>query len=611
VARRLRRGLIIAGLLAAAAFWPFSPAAAAPAPSADPGTVVTIHLAPGASVPPGRYGVVLRGGGREIVATASVVPATPPAPSSPAPASSSVTGLLAGALILLVIGVALYLLNVNVRVPMLRRREYEDLVRRLDTGAYRDAVTGLTRLEADLPGKLRTRARFFICYGLYQTAELDEAEHRLAALHREEPAEAEVAYLLAYLRVKRRDFDGAAPVLADLEKAGRLGVARARKLYGVVLFQQASQAVTDGRIEEAADLFERVERLGDFRDRVPADLRSRHAVIGARALLNHDLPAAREQFTELDRAARSEDLRVSAKLGLALTAWLENQPGTAEQIVRLLSQCLRLLQRDCPFTLAWPAPPGDDVAAQLEARAGAAELSAEDRDLRQTVRDLHLLRGLALMRLWSEGEVDAGRAASFVAACAERFACAVEAEPFFADPYLIVGLLRYHLAAGSDAGRGRALAELRAAHMLGARLPEVLQILRDADTQQRMRDDYTTFLHRLATGGTSGRVGGGMPSMGRFGRVPDRDSPADVDVTAASPPTVAELRQRADLLTARVRHLGGRLGPEFAAAADAAAKLAAASDALARQATAVADGEAALLALIGGQMLNDDQEASR
>jgi hypothetical protein len=597
----LPRTLIVAGLVAGLAMLAAVPAGGAPAP---PGP--TVQLAPGTSVPPGRYEVVLRGGGREITTTATVVAATPLPPATPEPPSNRVTTLVTVALALLLLGIAGYLLNVNVRVPGLRSRRYEDLVRSLADGSYPDAVAGLTRLEAGLPRRIQARARFYICFGLYQMGEFDEAEFRLTTLHREEPSDTEVAYLLAYLRVKRRDHDGAAPVLAAMEDAGRLDVAHARRLYGVVLFQQATQAVTDGRIEAAAELFDHVERLGDFRDRVPVDLRSRHVVIGARALLDRDLPAARDQFTELERSTSDPDLRASAKIGQALTAWLENRPGAGKETVQLLTECLRLLNPDEPLRRVWPGPPDGDPATQLEALAGESARPEAERDLRQTMRDLHLLRSLALMRLWAERDVDASTdAGHFVAACAKRFACAVGS---FADPYLVVGLLRYHLAGGSPEGRRQAHAELHAAHTLGVRIPEVSYILREDDAQRRRLDDYTTFLHQLATGAPGTRRPGRPPSPGRFGRVPDQDSAADVEAGTRPPPTVAELRERAELLAARVRTLGNDLGPEFAAAAEAAEQLVRANALLARQAKAVADGETALLVLIGGQLLPDGKE---
>ncbi|WP_328473287.1 hypothetical protein OHA21_12105 [Actinoplanes sp. NBC_00393] len=606
MAARHRR-LLSLFLAAATVMMSAVPAAAAPGPSGAPATPLTIHLDPGVSLPPGRYDVVLRGAGREFTATASVAPAAP-APAAPNENDSAgVSGFIVGALLLLLAGVAVPLVNLGLRQPRQRVSEYENLVRELAGGSYRSAVTGLTRIEGQLPERSRGRARFFIAYGLYRMADLDEAEHRLAALHREQPDDAQTAYLLAYLRVKRRDFDGAATILGALARAGRLDVAQARKLYGVVLFQQATQAVSDGRIEDAAKLFDEVERLGDFRGRVPADLRSRHTVIGARALLNRDLPAAREQFTELDKAADSTELRISAKLGLALTTWLEDQPGAARQVVMLLTECLRLQNPKDPLQHSWPQAPGDEVAAQLAQAAARRALPEAERDRLQTLRDLHLLRALALMRMWSEETSDPARAQKFIDACASRFACAAQIEPSFADPYLVVGLLRHHLA-GSDPARQQAVTELRAAHMLGVREPQVLRILRDADRQKRSGDEYADLLDQIATTGTAVRATAGQAPGDRYGRVRNRDAVADAAATPETSPTVAELHDRAGLLAARVEGLAGALGTDYAAAAELSARLAAANAELERQARQVAECEATLLATIGGQLLPTDQE---
>jgi 16S rRNA (cytosine967-C5)-methyltransferase len=61
---------------------------------------------------------------------------------------------------------------------------------------------------------------------------------------------AEVPHWL-FQRVTAQYHD-AEPLLAALARRDRLTVGQARRLYGIVLFQQATQAVTDGRIEAAA-----------------------------------------------------------------------------------------------------------------------------------------------------------------------------------------------------------------------------------------------------------------------------------------------------------------------------------------------------------------------
>jgi hypothetical protein len=79
----------------------------------------------------------------------------------------------------------------------------------------------LSHIEGGLPERRRAHARFFTSFALFQLDQLDEAEHRLAALNREYPTDTDVAYLLAYLRGDRHDSDGAEPVLAALGPADR------------------------------------------------------------------------------------------------------------------------------------------------------------------------------------------------------------------------------------------------------------------------------------------------------------------------------------------------------------------------------------------------------
>jgi hypothetical protein len=602
MAKRFRRGLIagLAGLAGAVALT--GPATAAPAPT--PAATVVVQLPAGASLPPGQYEVVLRGGGRQVAGTGTVV--TPPSAGAPAPPGVGVKGLLIGALILVMLVAVGYLLRHAVRAPLLRRREYEALVRLLDAGDAKAAVTGLTRLEAQLPPTMRLKARFFIGYGLYQLGELDEAEHRLAALHREEPDDAAVAYLLAYLRVQRRDFDGAEPVLAALARRNRLDIGQARRLYGIVLYQQATQAVTDGRITAAAELFHRVEQLGDFRDRIPADLRSRHTVIGARALLDRDLSAARGQFEELAKAADSDDLQVSAKLGLAIVAWLENEPGSGRRVADLLAECLRVLYRRGPVRAEWPGPPNDDLAGRLTELTALGDQPAARRELRQSLRDIYLLRALAVMRMWTEDDVDPAKAVAFVEACAQQFACAVRLDRQFADAYLLVGLLRYRLAADTAEGRRQAVAELQAAQILGVRQPEVLRIVRDHEDRERARDqEYARALYRLAgSGAAQPDPDAARRNQSRFGRLPNRDTPADAAAFGTAP-TVTELSERAELLTAKLENLDGALDAPVVAAL--ARKLVQDAAALTERARAIEEGEATLLNLVGPRLVETEE----
>lgn len=581
----LRRALTAAAALGASVLLMTAPAGAAPSPSPGPEATVVVRLPPGASLPPGTYQVVVRGSGRPITGTGEVRP-----PVTDQPAGNGRVALLLGLLLVVLAGAAAAGAALAARGPLRRNREFQRLAQLVADGRYADATDGLTELEAQLPPAQRARARFYLAFSLYQVGELDEAEHRLAVLHRTDPADDDVTYLLAYLRVQRRDFDGAHSALGDLAARGRLGVAEARRLYGVVTYQRAARAVADGKIADAAELFEQVQRLGDFRDRVPADLRNRHVVLGARALLDGDLPAARSQFEELSGAAGDPDQRASALLGLALTTWLEHDPGSAVATHRLLSQCLRLLDPDDPETgrRRWPGPPSEKVEDRVRAARAAGQAPPAELDRRRTLRDIHVLRAMAMIRAVAEADrlsMDAGR---LLGGVTERLAPAVALDPAMSDPFLIAGLLRYRLAdprAGEATETARqAVAELRAARMLGARDPALLQILNRHEERSRARRE--AWASRAAS---------------RLGRVPNVDDRPDAVPATRGIPTVAEVRERADLLAARLRTLTG--GPEATGLAD---RLEATSAALGAQARTFEEAEADALARFGDRLLDEE-----
>jgi hypothetical protein len=582
VAATVRRTLIVLGAGLLVGVLPGGAARAAPTPSPGPVATIVVRFPAGPGLPPGTYQVTVRVSDRPVTGVGAVPPASPSADSS----SPSTWELWLGLLVVLFGGALAAGAVLAGRGPARRRREFVRLAGLIDRGEYEDATAGLTLIEGRLPAAQRAQARFYIAFALYQRGEMDEAEHRLAAMHREDRDDDEVAYLLAYLRVQRRDFDGAEPVLAALAGRGRLGVGEARRLYGIVTFQRATRALADGRIAEAAELFERVEQLGDFRDEVPTDLRNRHAVLGARALIDGDLPAARAQFEQLEGAARADDLRVSALLGLALTGWREAEPGGAPRVHKHVTECLRLLDPQGPRALPWPRPPSDDVADRLRAARASGEVPADELDRRATLRDLNLMRALALLRAVSEAERPAA-ADRLLAGVAQVLACVVRLDPTIADPYLLVGLLRYRLAAGGADTR-LAVEELRAARMLGARDPMLLQILHRHDREDESR---RTQWRRFAAAGTL--------AESRFGRVPTMDdSPDAVPVSRNTPLTVAELRDRADLLAARLRGLDA--GPE---AAGLAARLDEGSSGLDAQLRAFERAEADALARYGDRLL--------
>jgi hypothetical protein len=164
-------------------------------------------------------------------------------------------------------------------------------------------------------------------------------------------------------------------------------------------------------------------------------------------------------------------------------------------------------------------------------------------------------------------------------------------------------MLRYRLAGATAHGRRQAVAELRAAQILGVRRPEALRIVRDHEDRERFRDQgYAALLHRLAgPGATPPDPETARLYERRFGRLPNRDTPAD-GVAPGPAPTVTELSERAELLTAKLENVDGALGSDAVAAAELARKLMKDTAALTERARAIEEGEAALLALIGTRL---------
>ena len=605
-ARLLAAGLALVALLVSTP----APAHAAPAPSAPVSGTIQVPLPAGTALPAGTYDVVITGNGTK---TDTTVTLTPTDDGGGVPYEL----LLAVGLVVLVMAGVVVLLRFRrtpVGAPVRPSTDpptpggtvldaYHAAVRQIDAGRYHEALPRLTRMEAALPEGVRTEAGFYIAFALYQTLYLDEAELRLAALHREDPGDIDVAHLLARLRVQRRDFDGAEPVLEGLARTRRL-TAASRKLYSIVEYRRALDALREGNIDAAATLFERVERLGDLRDKVPADLRNRHVLLGARALMDNDVTTARSHFERLEELAeqlppdRRRDMLASAKLGLGLAAWLD---GAMPNVERFLVEAIRAIDPTAPLAADWPPSIRDDTLA--EDIAAIEERSAHgpdpESDRRRVLRDMHFLRGMAALRA-ERADASTARRMGL-----ERLACARLIDHTFADVYLVVGLLSFRQ--GDDRVQRHGLAALREARKRGARDPKLLRILNQHDTRPDAGPLALLEIIDAYAGDATVRAAIRseiLRNQARFGRPRDGDQRPDPAPEAETEPTVAEVGQRAELLIARIRQLQGT-GISIEAASRAVDELANASALLAVQARAVEQREATVLALIGDVLLHD------
>jgi len=614
------------------------PALADPTPSSGPGEAISVSLPAGVSLAPGSYDVVIRGDGREIRAKVIVVgpssqqagegtptpgpvqvePATVHPATEDGEAGSTVSVIVLGSVLAVVVGLLGY---TKILVPRRRMRSYRQALDLLAAGQWARAVPELSRLESALPTRRRADARFFIAFALYRLDNLDEAEHRLAALHREDPGHVDVAYLLAYILVARRSFDRAEQVLEMIEAAGKLDAGRIRRLFGVVTFHRALEAFRDGRVDAAAQLFEKVDRLGDFRERIPTDLRNRHAVLGAQALFEKDLHRARGQFESLEQAAQRLDpehrdpMLASAKLGLALAAWIEDTPGSPRRVEDLLVEAARLVDPAGALTRPWADGDAADIAERLAALADGEGRSPEQHDRDRTLRDIHFLRGLAVLREWARVDraTAAGSVGTYLDAALARLACARDRDPDFSDVYLVVGLLRYYLAA-TDRDRAAGVGLLREAQKLGTRDPEVFQIVNHHDRLRQAHRDavdaYLEVLDRYLLDGTvREQVRAALVQrLSRYAKVRGWDSRPELTRVRTVQPTVAEINDRSQLLRERVSQLVAMQpgADDLAAARELSRSLEHESRVLSEHARAVEQKEAELLALVGDRLLVDN-----
>ena len=646
MARGIRPAAVLtAALVAGVAFLPGPPAAVAAPP---PDGSISVTVPSGESLAPGTYHATVESSGKSVEVTIVVAPpagaatadgegASAPATDQPPPGAapaapaadgttSSGSGSGAGeltliAFVLLLLAVGSSMLYLRVWAPRRYIRPYHRALAQMEAKRYDLALPGLTRLEATLPEQVRTEARFFIAFAMYRLNDRQAAEHRLAELHREDPRNTDVAYLLGHLRAERRDFDGAESALERLDPALLKADGNLRKLYGMVKAHRAFAAFREGRIDAAAALFEEVEQLGDFAGHVPVDLRNRNILVGTKALFDRDVPAAREQFESLRRAAdRIEEpqrtsLLASAELGLALSAWLEKGKKSATQTEQLLVMALRLLDPDSRLAARWPndaADPG--LTARIEEMVMRANRPAEEIDREKTLRDIHFLRGMAVLREWAQADQRfAGDVApDFLARAMGCFARSRELDPEFSDVHVVVGLLRYYLAT-DEAERRAGVAVLREAQKLGTRDPEVLQILNhDERVRRANRDAAETFLQILDRYVQDPTVREHvrealLARMSQHGKVRDWDTRPELVRKRVVAPTVAEMHARSELLLARVTDLmQNQAGTaDLSGARGLTLNLEQQSRAMAEHARAIEEQEAELLALLGDKLLSE------
>lgn len=507
--------------------------------------------------------------------------------------------------------------------PKKHMAPYRQALELLAASRYDQALPLLTEVEGRLPPALRRDARFLVAFASIQTGAADEAEHILTGLNREEPGDERSAYMLAWLRVREKKYEAAEPLLERLESAGRLDFQETKRLLGIVKYARANAAFREGRVDAAADLFEKVQQLGDFAAHVPTDLRNRHVVLGVRALFEKNVSAARAEFASLEAAAAglpAEDrprLLAKAKLGQALAGWVENDPESAPALDAALEEAARAFDPDAPVALPWPEQiPERTTSEKLREQDAAKEAPAAAKEARRGLRDIHFLRGMSVLRQWARMDGKAARdaAGEKYEAVRSRMACVLAQDGDFADVFLVVGLLMYYLhPPGAERVAGVRL--LARARDLKMHEPYASEILHNRDKIEAASKDaaakYMPVLDKYLNDETVRREvrAALLDRLSRKARFAALDKRPDLRLARSMPPTVEEIRNRSQILALRIGEiLAGRAASQEAARIrELCAGLARENEALTSQAQAIEERESELLVATGFEIFSDER----
>lgn len=507
----------------------------------------------------------------------AVSPSPPPATRSSAPSYPIMVALALIPAILVAASAWYYLSKVQ---PGRVIKEYQEALQAVEAREYTRALPLLTIVEGKLPQGLRRQARFFVAFVNAQLKHTADATAIAAALHREDASDAEAAELLAWLYVSDMKYESAEAVLKTMRKNGSLGN-EATRLLSCAKFAQGMKAYRAGGLDQASLLFNEVRELGHFVDRIPADLRDRHVALGARALFEHDAAAARKQFEALEKASASLTgepgrlMAAKAKVGLALAAWVDgDSPATESMVETNLAAAAQLLKSGEPIDLPWP-----DNAATSETTAAdklenmerpALEVQKDGIDshdltkssLRLTLRDIHFLRAMNVLRGWKQMETERAltQTPTRYKSTLGRLAAARDHDSEFSHVYLAAGLLMYYLRT-DVAERMRGVDLLDRARGLGMREPETMEILHHRDKMNETnKDARTRFMDVLDKyiGDETVRLEVRrdlLTHLSKYGRFVGVKKRPDLSGARSLPPTIEEVRNRSELLRARVTEI--------------------------------------------------------
>jgi hypothetical protein len=509
-------------------------------------------------------------------------------------------------------------------LPSKELEPYWNALRAVRARNYEAALPGFTGIESKLPPDLRDNARFFIALCHVHLQDEVEAERILSALHREKPSDENTAYLLAYIRVRRGLDAEATPVLEAMRTRGNEAFRDTSRLIGIVKFRQGMAALRAGDIESAASLFAEVAKLGDFAAFIPSDLRNRHISLGTRALFDRDVDTAREHFEALRAAAsgmspdQGQQLLAKASLGLALAAWIQDDPRHSEDLEKQLIQTCLMFHANGPTELPWPEPQPGSAKGDAEALKRALEeadknfdLPRDQKDLRRCLRDIHFLRAMHVLRAWShmDGKTAAQAIPEKLGEILSRLACARALDERFADVYLVSGLLMFYLhEPGPDRTTGVDI--LEEARKLGVRDPDALEIVNNRERLDRENagavDLYQQVLdHYLRDETVRQEVRRDLLNhLATHRSLMNRYKPPDLSRARTIPPTVQEIFERSGILHQRIRAI--QLSKPNSRLNEQSEALKQQGQALSQQARELEKTESELLAMTGEALFGDE-----
>lgn len=382
-------------------------------------------------------------------------------------------------------------------------------------------VSGLE--DADLED-----GRFALAYVQTRLSHFKEASVTIAELPNELK---EVIYLKLWLLVQQKDYEQAERLY---EQHSQLigDYLESRNLAGAIFLARAQQFLTTN-VDRALQYFERLHKLGVFKDKLPADIGDHEIVFGIEALFDKDFHKAQERFTRAKASAKRESKStLYADIGLLLCEW---GMSTLPEIDERLGNIVTLLTST-----------NSNESLKIEV---------------QLTQGVFLWHTMSLLFSWLRRPATSGLTATDRQELDTRINRLVEIAPQMADPQLIRGLIRYFFTADA-AEKSQAIEELDKISNNQVNLPEVHLLV---DREKKITEAAHKTLENFLALVKQYLVDVSIPvhlreqlrdRMTRFSRFPPleyAELPNDVD-TAANV-SVQDLMSRSAIISSRIHSI--------------------------------------------------------